>query len=387
VQEAEQRATTFQRAAADKLSGAADSPFRVTAFLNNAAARGFKTRDELRDLIEGGGSDLSDVRQLTREQMLDFDSLNPSQRRLASNVLYLWPFIYASVKWPAMFAREYPARAAAGAQLAKQNYEEEPQAIANLWEEHGIDLSTFNPIGPAGEISEQLKALLEDPTRLDLTFLQDRLAPTLGALVEGMGGGSKNALQNIVRQTVPGAAEFMSSDPRFRGGKQYEGQDREDYLLQRHTRFWPRGTNPEVVQERVDQFRKDQASGDTHELKRNEDWDKIARYYKAVGGDGEAVRKSYSAWWNYQEAVDERKDATGQKKLTAIQTIEILDEVARDQFPEIADELWDVEKMRDPEYQRQHAEAMDEYAETLKDYINAGRTQLFNDYRSYAAPE
>jgi hypothetical protein len=388
LQESEQKWTQRQRAAADVLSKAADTPFRVTAFLTAAGKRADAyTNAELRELIEEGGSDLADVRQITREQMLDFDALNPSQRRLASNLFYLYPFIYASVKWPFMYAREYPVRAGLAAQAAEKGNQDEPLSIANLWLKHGVDLSTLNPLGAMSEIAEQGQAFVNDPSQLDLTVLQERLSPTLAAAVEGMGGGKKNALINYIRQTIPGAAELASFDPRFRGGKQFGDQSQAAYLAQRHARFYPRGINPEVVKERIDDFRRDQITTPTHELERDADWKKIERYYKAVGGDGDALTKSYSAWWDYQEARDQKKEMTGQRKLTPVQEIEILTEIAEEKFPEIQGELWDLGPMRDDEYQSKYKKELEDYAKSLKDYINQGRTDLFNDYRSYASED
>ena len=81
IQALEQSVTAFQRGAAEKLSSVADDPFRTVAFLNNARKMGYKTNADLRRLIEEDGTDLKTVRQQTREQMLDFDALNPAQRR------------------------------------------------------------------------------------------------------------------------------------------------------------------------------------------------------------------------------------------------------------------------------------------------------------------
>ena len=153
AQAAERQATQIQRGMADVLSGFSDDPYRVTAFLSNARKRGFHTDRELEDLIAHDGADLHDIRQLTREQLLDFDALNPFQRKLASNLLYLWPFMYAATKWPLMYAREYPVRAGAQAQLIEQEPDRlTPLEVANFWKSKGIDLSAINPLGPGGEI-------------------------------------------------------------------------------------------------------------------------------------------------------------------------------------------------------------------------------------------
>jgi len=394
VQELEARATHLQRGLADVLSGGvggrfgsllgADTPYRSVAFLNNAAKRGYKTRAELYDLLDNpnAASDLADVRQLTREQMLDFNALNPSQRRVASQFLYLWPFIYASAKWPAMFAREYPFRAAVFGQYAGEQGKDMPNEIAGLWKKHGIDLSTINPLGPLADVAQQSRTFFNDPTKMDLSVLQDRLSPTLAAMVQGMSGGKKNALINFIRQTIPGAPEYMGHDPQFRGSKVYADRSWLSYVLQRELRFFPRGVNPEVVNERIAQYHSDMHSVNTHEVARNQDWKKIENRYKAVGGDAAEIRRSYTAWWNYQEAVDEKKSSTGQRKLTGRQTAEILDEVIRENYPEYTSSLWDTSVMTDA-WQAKYKKPLDDYISQLKDLINAGRHQLFSDYSNY----
>ena len=386
LQRTEQRAGMTQRGMADVLSHVADTPFRVTAFLNNARKRGFRTDDELRALIEEGGSELSDIRQMTREQLLDFDALNPTQRRLASSLLYLWPFMYASIKWPFMYAREYPARAAMLANLYGQYSEDVPQSVANLWQEQGIDLGTLNPVGPLAEIAEQAQATMKDPADLNLEMIRERLSPTLSAGAEMLTGGSKNAFQNLVRQTVPGAAEWYSRDPRFRGGKQFADQSRDAYIWQRWTRFFPRGTNPQVIKERIEQHQRDQVTADTHELERDADKKKLNDYIKATGNwsaeDGQRIQQSYEGWWAYQEAVDAKKEASGQKKLTPVQTSEVLTEIIEEHFPEAAGDLIPMDEIR----VAKDMSTVEDYNENVKDYINEGRTMVFDAYRSYAAP-
>ena len=72
------------------------------------------------------------------------------------------------------------------------------------------------------------------------------------------------------------------------------------------------------------------------------------RYLEALGGveDAEALQKSFTAWWEYQEAVDQKKDSTGQRKLTPVQQVEVLDEVVREHFPEVAEELYPLDEVR-----------------------------------------
>ena len=174
----------------------------------------------------------------------------------------------------------------------------------------------------------------------------------------------------------------MGHDPQFRGSKVYADRSWLSYVLQRELRFFPRGVNPEVVNERIAQYHSDMHSVNTHEVARNQDWKKIENRYKAVGGDAAEIRRSYTAWWNYQEAVDEKKSSTGQRKLTGRQTAEILDEVIRENYPEYTSSLWDTSVMTDA-WQAKYKKPLDDYISQLKDLINAGRHQLFSDYSNY----
>jgi len=318
--------------------------------------------------------------------MLDFDALNPSQKRLASNLLYLYPFIYASVKWPLMYAREYPARAAFIGQGAVQEHRDVPQAIANLWLKHGIDFSSANPLSPIGDIAESTQQFLKDPSKMDLTVLQERLSPTLAALAQGLSGGKKNAAANLVRTTIPGVSEVMSADPRFRGGKQFGDQSREAYLLQRHLRFYPRGVNPEVIKERIDKFHQDRATGSTHAMHMAADKAKINGYVKKLGGydaeDTKLIQDSYHAWWHYQEAVDRKKQDSGQRKLSEVQQAEILTATIQEYFPDRASELYPMDQIR----QAKDMSTVAAYNTWMKGVINEGRQLVFDDYRSEAAP-
>ena len=222
---------------------------------------------------------------------------------------------------------------------------------------------------------------------MDLTVLKERLSPTLDLLVEGMGGGKKNAIQNFVRGTVPGAAEaaaFIGED--WRGSKMYADRDTPGpYLATRHARFWPRELNEEKMRESIEQAKRDELTGSALERKREADKEKVNRYLEAVGGvdDPDALQKSFSAWWDYQEALDEKKDSTGQRKLSPVQQVEVLDEVVREHYPEVADELYPLDQVR----AAKDMSTVEEYVKDLRNLINEERSNLFDDYRSYAAPE
>jgi len=86
---------------------------------------------------------------------------------------------------------------------------------------------------------------------------------------------------------------------------------------------------------------------------------------------------------DYQEALDEKKDSTGQRKLSPVQQVEVLDEVVREHYPEVADELYPLDQVR----AAKDMSTVEEYVKDLRNLINEERSNLFDDYRSYAAPE
>ena len=308
-----QRASGIQRGVAEGLSEVADDTFRVTALMRNARKKGYHSEADLNRLMDAATPetrrDLADVRQLTREQMLDFDALNPTMRKIAANWLFLAPFIYASAKWPLMFAREYPMRAGFASQQIQESARGKgliPQALSNLIRTRlgGIDLATVNPLGTSADIAEGLSAFLKDPSKADLSFIEDRVSPTLGALAAGMGGGYPDLVKNLIRTTVPGASEAFALEQggSMRGSKNYkrdEEHDLLDYILQRHLRWYPRPVNEQVLKERIDKFRSDRIKGATIDRERDDDWGKIKKYTGAVGGytdeDVQKVRTSFKA--------------------------------------------------------------------------------------------
>ena len=74
-------------------------------------------------------------------------------------------------------------------------------------------------------------------------------------------------------------------------------------------------------------------------------------------------------------------EPTGQRKLTPVQQVEILDEVVRENFPEYAEDLYPLDVVREAK----DMSTVEEYVKELRAIINDGRSSLFNDYRSYVA--
>ena len=58
--------------------------------------------------------------------MIDFDALSPGEKQTVARYLFIWPFVRGFAKWPAMYLREYPGRAAAASMLASSQGALEP---------------------------------------------------------------------------------------------------------------------------------------------------------------------------------------------------------------------------------------------------------------------
>ena len=104
-----------------------DDSWRVMAWKAAARKRGYKTDAEIRKLLDDADSsrksmtqanskskrDLNSIRDEAEQLMLDFDSMTPFERTYLTRIVFLYPFLKASAKYPLMFAGERPITAGA----------------------------------------------------------------------------------------------------------------------------------------------------------------------------------------------------------------------------------------------------------------------------------
>lgn len=111
-----------------------DEPFRVAAWRQEASKMGYSTDAQVKALLDQavkdtrkrgymkGGTkaldDLNSIRDKAEQLMLDFDSMTPFERTWLSRIIFLYPFLKASAKYPAMFAGEHPTTFGAAAQTS-----------------------------------------------------------------------------------------------------------------------------------------------------------------------------------------------------------------------------------------------------------------------------
>lgn len=129
-QEFTQKLAGIPGKAAGAVSGVADTPLRISAFIHEAAAAGVipklkphldaKDERELLRLLTDPKQRplLNDIRSRSVEAMADFSRLTPAQRKWARRYLIIPGWLWAGSRYPFHFAATHPGRSAALAYAA-----------------------------------------------------------------------------------------------------------------------------------------------------------------------------------------------------------------------------------------------------------------------------
>jgi len=161
----ERKVSQASHKVANVLGDVADEPFRVAAWLNYARKYDFDSPDEIRSLInDPKHAKLRDeISQRVREDLLDFDAATPAERKVINRILFLYPFMRASAKWPFMYGREYPVRTALAATLAQeapddQEYPGIPKSVNESSILNDKNWSIWDPTNPIRTQIENVQA-------------------------------------------------------------------------------------------------------------------------------------------------------------------------------------------------------------------------------------
>lgn len=109
------------------VSGIADTPYRVSAFIHEAARVGvipkakpwldegdFKKLERFLD-DENARPLLNDVSDRATQAMVDFNRLGPQERALSGKFLFIWRWMRGGTRYPARFIADHPMRSALAA--------------------------------------------------------------------------------------------------------------------------------------------------------------------------------------------------------------------------------------------------------------------------------
>lgn len=165
---------------------------RVAAWMFEAKNAGFKTADQMEELISGGSERLNQLRQQvsdrSTEAMVNFERTSPLERATLGRVFFVWPWIRGASSWATRYAREYPERTGVLAPVAYQ--------------EHQQDKRPYEPLG--------VPAYLENLVPLN----------KVGSRVLNVGSVSPSATAAQLVQTFAGTVNAMVSDvppPKYNG--------------------------------------------------------------------------------------------------------------------------------------------------------------------------
>lgn len=367
IQRAEQKVTEFQQALGEGEGALADIPYRIGVWQQHAKRYGIETPEQIEALLKS--EDPAAVRvkeqiaQQTKDDMLDFDRLSPTERQTVSRFLFIWPFVRASLRYPATFARDYPGRSgAAAAVVAGDDYMEGvPRSARDLFKMDTrfgeYDFGWTIPYGPGIEKVEQANLL----ARGNLSALGDSTAPwikALGKAAFGGPGGSGLAADKIARSMVPLYGPAM--DVRERGIAGIPVVDR---------------FTPKTGEERLSKTTRESKAEDRDKI--YERWDKA----KELGRElptGAEVTTAFNAWWDYQELQTRARygaQSRGERKADDKAKVLLLHKVAREHYPGL--DLYpdtDVRKAKDPASVAEYKEWLEKRMFGARDRVlDAGR--------------
>jgi hypothetical protein len=207
AQRAEERMTAASRRIAGGLGELSDEPWRVASWLAYGKAYGFSKPADLRRLLDSDEPEVArvrdDIAQRVRDDMIDFDALSPFERESLSRFLFIYPFVRGALKWPFMYLREHPERAAILSLIAAQ-HEREGDPAQSVYEEGQVDiggvtrnLGWLDPTAPARStiegVVETARAIPESPQAATQAFGGAFLAPQYAELVRPYGDWRRTA--------------------------------------------------------------------------------------------------------------------------------------------------------------------------------------------------
>lgn len=258
----------------------ADEPFRISAWLHEAARLGviskakptLSRRDYARidDLLTKPEhrATLNEIRDRANQAMIDFERSGSMERALAKRFLFVWSFLRGATRYPARFALDHPIRTAAGAAVAYSQRDEIKDRLADgmpSWLDGSIEAGdvevggkTFPRVLPTRSFSplstpwEMYGAAIGRPGAQTFgEFLNPGLTSAYRAANKQDSFGSsvpsyREALGSNTERIVPQyglARDLLNPEP---GGLYPEDASREG-RLKRALRVFPIGIDPEVA--------------------------------------------------------------------------------------------------------------------------------------------
>jgi len=202
-----------------KTGAMVDDPFRYATWRQEAAKLGYKTDAQVKGLFDAAThesrrrglsstgtkavNDLNKIRDRAEQLMLDFDSLTPFERNWLTRIIFLYPFMKASAKYPFMYAGEHPFTWGAAAQTSNVG-----QQFAN------------QVLGPRPDLPEWARGYARTPFGYINVGSIDQMSVLAGELqtIFGTGAPTPTGVNRPINELLPGlqmAIELAQSRNRY----------------------------------------------------------------------------------------------------------------------------------------------------------------------------
>src|SRR5262252_463047 len=226
--------TSLARPGVERMGALADQPFRDAAFLHEARRQGYSSISDVDklfteargtgDAAQAARMKIANMGNRAQEEIVKFRDLNPAERAMAANGLFVWNWIRGSARYTARFPLQHPVQAAAMAHTAPIGQHWVDQQTGGLpWFMAGsipvghdkdgnpimVNPFALNPLGSglqtAHEVGGTVKAFLNgdkfnkytDPTGIDATN------PFIQYAIKKMTGQHATLQKDILMQLAP----------------------------------------------------------------------------------------------------------------------------------------------------------------------------------------
>lgn len=161
----------FTRATAGTLSRVVDTPFRRAAWIHEARKAGFKSPDQMIDLLDNPAhrSQLTEVTMRANQAMVDFGEMSPLERSIIRRVVFVYPWVKGSSLLAGRTLRDNPVQASVGARVAavgQERAEEDlgpvPSYLEGTFSVGGklVNPASLSPYGTAAQVGQGIAGTL-----------------------------------------------------------------------------------------------------------------------------------------------------------------------------------------------------------------------------------
>ncbi len=119
------------QAAANVWGKGVDRPFRRASFLHEARRNGYRTPEQLADLLTDAAKhdELIDVTKRANRQIIDYGRLSHREREIVRRLIFFYPWVKGSSVYAGNFVMEYPVKAAVSGQIGRAGVEESDRRL------------------------------------------------------------------------------------------------------------------------------------------------------------------------------------------------------------------------------------------------------------------